>query len=104
MKKFISILLILSMLFVFASCGKPTNTTEESTTDTSAVPKPEETTLQEMKGEDLLEMMDVADTQMLHDLNSGLYLLFLAPVLTASIKLLTDMAVFLIMFMQMQIV
>lgn len=51
-----------------------------------------------------LEMMDVADTQMLHDLNSGLYLLFLAPVLTASIKLLTDMAVFLIMFMQMQIV
>ena len=51
-----------------------------------------------------LEMMDVADTQRLHDMNSGLYLLFLAPVLTASIKLLTDMAVFLLTFMQMPVI
>ncbi|MEE1028365.1 MAG: hypothetical protein UH211_06745 [Agathobacter sp.] len=51
-----------------------------------------------------LEMMDVVDTQRLHDMNSGLYLLFLAPVLTASIKLLTDMAVFLLTFMQMPVI
>lgn len=51
-----------------------------------------------------LEMMDVADRQLLHDMNSGLYLLFLAPVLTASAKLLTDMAVFLLSFMQISVV
>lgn len=51
-----------------------------------------------------LEMMDVCDRQILHDKNSTLYLLFLAPVLTASIKLLVDMAMFLLSFMSISMV
>lgn len=46
-----------------------------------------------------LKLMDLADSARLSDKNSGMYLLFLAPVLSASFKLLIDMAVFLLMFL-----
>lgn len=51
-----------------------------------------------------LEMLDVADKARLHDKNSGMYLLFLAPVLTASFKLVIDMAVFLLLFLSVSVV
>ena len=51
-----------------------------------------------------LVMMDAADTVRLRNKNSGMYLLFLAPVLTASFKLLIDMAVFLLTFLSTKIV
>ena len=45
------------------------------------------------------KMLDEAETQRLKDLNSGMYLLFLAPIVTASVKLLADMAVFMLTFL-----
>ena len=50
-----------------------------------------------------LEMMHLADCERIRDKNSGMYLLFLAPVLVASIKLLVDMAIFLLTFLTMNI-
>lgn len=46
-----------------------------------------------------LSMLDVAESTRLKNLSSGMYLLFLAPVLTASLKLLVDMAVFMLSFL-----
>lgn len=46
------------------------------------------------------KMLDTGERIRLKDLNSGMYLLFLAPVLTASVKLVTDMAVFMVVFLQ----
>jgi hypothetical protein len=46
-----------------------------------------------------MEMLDVAEEERMKDKNSGLYLLFLAPVLTASFKLVVDMAVFMLTFL-----
>lgn len=46
------------------------------------------------------KMLDTGERIRLKDLNSGMYLLFLAPVLTASVKLLADMAIFMIAFLQ----
>ncbi len=45
------------------------------------------------------EMLDSAETERMKEKNSGLYLLFLAPVLTASLKLVVDMAVFMLTFL-----
>lgn len=45
------------------------------------------------------EMLDAAEKERLHNLDSGMYLLFLAPVLTASVKLVADMAVFMLTFL-----
>lgn len=45
-----------------------------------------------------LEMLDAAEKERLANLSSGMYLLFLAPVLTASFKLVVDMAVFMLTF------
>ena len=47
-----------------------------------------------------LSMQDAVETERLHNRNSGLYLLFLAPVVTASLKLLVDMALFMLTFLQ----
>ena len=47
-----------------------------------------------------LSMQDAVETERLHNRNSGLYLLFLAPVVTASFKLLVDMALFMLTFLQ----
>jgi hypothetical protein len=46
-----------------------------------------------------LEMLDVAERERLQDKSSGMYLLFLAPVLTASMKLVVDMALFMLSFL-----
>jgi hypothetical protein len=46
-----------------------------------------------------LEMLDVVEKDRLHDKSSGMYLLFLAPILTGSLKLLVDMAIFMITFL-----
>lgn len=46
-----------------------------------------------------LQMMHLADSEGLKEKGSGMYLLFLAPVLIASIKLLVDMAIFLLTFL-----
>lgn len=48
-----------------------------------------------------LEMMNQADKERMKDKTSGMYLLFLAPVMIASIKLLVDMAIFLLSFLTM---
>ena len=45
-----------------------------------------------------LELLDVTESRRLSDAGSGMYLLFLAPVLTASFKLVIDMAVLMISF------
>lgn len=50
-----------------------------------------------------LKMMHLADCERIKEKNSGMYLLFLAPVLVASIKLLVDMAIFLLTFLTMNI-
>ena len=47
------------------------------------------------------QMMDTSLSLRMKDKNSGMYLLFLAPVLTASVKLVTDMAIFMLTFMSM---
>ena len=46
-----------------------------------------------------LTMLDVAEKERLANLSSGMYLLFLAPVVTASLKLVTDMAIFMLSFL-----
>lgn len=46
-----------------------------------------------------LSMLDVAEKERLANLSSGMYLLFLAPVVTASLKLVTDMAIFMLSFL-----
>lgn len=46
-----------------------------------------------------MEMLNEAEKERLHNQTSGLYLLFLAPILTASIKLIVDMAVFMLAFL-----
>lgn len=46
-----------------------------------------------------LTMLDAAEKERLSNLSSGMYLLFLAPVVTASIKLVTDMAIFMLSFL-----
>lgn len=46
------------------------------------------------------KMLDTGERIRLKDSNSGMYLLFLAPVLTASVKLVVDMAVFMVVFLQ----
>jgi hypothetical protein len=46
-----------------------------------------------------LEMLDVAETERMRNLSSGMYLLFLAPVVTASLKLVVDMAIFMLSFL-----
>jgi hypothetical protein len=46
-----------------------------------------------------LEMLDVAEKERLRNASSGMYLLFLAPVVTASMKLVVDMAVFMLSFL-----
>ena len=46
-----------------------------------------------------MEMLDIAEKGRMKNLSSGMYLLFLAPVLTASLKLLIDMAVFMLSFL-----
>ena len=51
-----------------------------------------------------LEMLDVADTARLKDKTAGMYLLFLAPVITASFKMIVDMAIFLISFLSYKVV
>ncbi|MDD6157280.1 MAG: hypothetical protein PUB52_09740 [Lachnospiraceae bacterium] len=45
------------------------------------------------------ELLDVAERERQKDENSGMYLLFLAPVLTASGKMVVDMAVFMMTFL-----
>jgi hypothetical protein len=46
-----------------------------------------------------LEMLDTVEKERLHDKSSGMYLLFLAPVMTASMKLVVDMALFMLSFL-----
>lgn len=46
-----------------------------------------------------LAMLDAAEKERLANLSSGMYLLFLAPVVTASLKLVTDMAIFMLSFL-----
>lgn len=47
-----------------------------------------------------LGLLDLAESKRLTDAGSGMYLLFLAPVLTASFKLVIDMALLMIYFIQ----
>lgn len=47
-----------------------------------------------------LELLDIAEEQKIRDMGSGMYLLFLAPVLSASFKLLVDMAVMMLGFLE----
>ena len=60
MKKFISIVLVVLMLFTLVSCVKTNGNQTEETTTIEPVTKPEETTLQEAKGDTLLQMLDVS--------------------------------------------
>lgn len=53
--------------------------------------------LEELIGRNL-GMLDAAETERFRNLSSGMYLLFLAPVVTASMKLVVDMAVFMLTF------
>lgn len=46
-----------------------------------------------------LKMLDAAEKERLSNLASGMYLLFLTPVLTASFKLVVDMAIFMLSFL-----
>lgn len=50
------------------------------------------------------ELLEAADRERLHNKNSSMYLLFLAPVLTGSFKLVIDMAIFLLMFLSVKVV
>ncbi|MBQ8040195.1 MAG: hypothetical protein IJ274_10070, partial [Lachnospiraceae bacterium] len=47
-----------------------------------------------------LELLDIAESKRLSDAGSGMYLLFLAPVLTASFKLVMDMVILMIYFIR----
>ncbi len=50
------------------------------------------------------KMLDVEEMQRLEDASAGLYLLFLAPVLSASLKILADMAVFMLSFLSTTVI
>lgn len=50
------------------------------------------------------KMLDVAEAARMKDKNSGMYLLFLAPVVTASLKLVIDMAVFMLSFLSSSLI
>ncbi len=50
------------------------------------------------------QMLDVAESARMKDKNSGMYLLFLAPVVTASLKLVIDMAVFMLSFLSSSLI
>lgn len=50
------------------------------------------------------KMLDVEEVQRLEDASAGLYLLFLAPVLSASLKILVDMAVFMLSFLSANVI
>ncbi len=50
------------------------------------------------------ELLDVAEEERMKDKNSGMYLLFLAPVVTASFKLVVDMAIFMLMFLSTSVI
>jgi hypothetical protein len=50
------------------------------------------------------QMLDVAEAARMKDKNSGMYLLFLAPVVTASLKLVVDMAVFMLSFLSSSVI
>ena len=52
---------------------------------------------------DNLDMLHGAELSRFRDQSSGMYLLFLAPVVTASAKLLADMAIFLLQFISMEV-
>ena len=47
-----------------------------------------------------LELLDITETEMLKNSASGMYVLFLIPVLTASFKLVVDMVVLMMYFLQ----
>lgn len=47
-----------------------------------------------------MELLDVTETELLKNSSSGMYVLFLLPVLTASFKLVVDMVVLMMHFMQ----
>lgn len=47
-----------------------------------------------------MELLDITESKRLSDAGSGMYLLFLAPVLTASFKLVVDMAILMVYFIQ----
>lgn len=47
-----------------------------------------------------LELLDITEEQKIRDMGSGMYLLFLAPVLSASFKLLVDMAFMMLGFLE----
>jgi hypothetical protein len=47
-----------------------------------------------------LTLLDVTEARRLSDAGSGMHLLFLAPVLTASFKMVIDMALLMIYFIQ----
>lgn len=47
-----------------------------------------------------LELLDIAEEEKIRNMGSGMYLLFLAPVLTASFKLLVDMAFMMLGFLE----
>lgn len=51
-----------------------------------------------------LELLDMTETEMLRASAAGMYVLFLVPVLTASFKLVLDMVVLMLMFLQMPMV
>ncbi len=51
-----------------------------------------------------LEMLDVSETEKLKKASSGMYVLFLIPVLTASFKLVVDMVVLMLQFLQTPVV
>ena len=46
-----------------------------------------------------LQMLDITEKERINNLGSGMYLLFLAPVLTASFKLVVDMGIFMLSFL-----
>ena len=47
-----------------------------------------------------LEMLDIAESELLKSSAAGMYVLFLIPVLTASFKLVLDMVFLMLMFLQ----
>lgn len=55
--------------------------------------------ISELAGKNL-ELLDIAEEEKIRDMGSGMYLLFLAPVLSASFKLLVDMAFMMLGFLE----
>jgi hypothetical protein len=50
------------------------------------------------------DMLENAEEERMKNKNSGMYLLFLAPVLTASFKLVADMAIFMLTFLSTSVI